>query len=187
MRNLRDAVLDKYGDDGANTLDRYYAQIDYTALWCISPRRRQSNRVNFGGIWHIWRAVSCLSNNLLRLHPYNLESWGQLWGHLASRGVQLFITINHLQGLFGSALPEGAGADEALQLFDFQLVAFACPVSRYRTAALDDQICRPISPVVAEWNRRHGEPASSGLPQPRGPLQLGQRKPAQMRHPGRDR
>jgi hypothetical protein len=35
------------------------------------------------------------------------RSWGQHWGHLAGRVSQLFININHLQGLFGSALRDG--------------------------------------------------------------------------------
>jgi hypothetical protein len=35
MRNLKDALLDQYGDEGAETFDRYYAQIEYTVLWCI--------------------------------------------------------------------------------------------------------------------------------------------------------
>jgi hypothetical protein len=34
MLNLSDAVLKLYGDEGAETLRRFYAQIDYTALWC---------------------------------------------------------------------------------------------------------------------------------------------------------
>ena len=35
------------------------------------------------------------------------RSWGQLWGHLAGRDLQLFIHINNLQTLFGSALRRG--------------------------------------------------------------------------------
>lgn len=35
MSNLKDAVLREFGDEGAETLDRYFAQVEYTALWCI--------------------------------------------------------------------------------------------------------------------------------------------------------
>lgn len=35
MVNLKDAVLREFGDEGAETLDRYFAQVEYTVLWCI--------------------------------------------------------------------------------------------------------------------------------------------------------
>jgi hypothetical protein len=33
-----------------------------------------------------------------------VASWGQLWGHVAGRDLQLIFNINHLQALFGSRL-----------------------------------------------------------------------------------
>lgn len=42
MVNLKDAVLREFGDDGAETLDRYFAQVEYTALWCIRLLRSAS-------------------------------------------------------------------------------------------------------------------------------------------------
>jgi hypothetical protein len=40
---LRHNVLELFGDHGADTLDRYFAQIEYTAVWCarmLDPRQR---------------------------------------------------------------------------------------------------------------------------------------------------
>src|SRR5215475_2687795 len=35
MANLKEQVLREFGDQGADTLDRYFAQFEYTAYWCI--------------------------------------------------------------------------------------------------------------------------------------------------------
>jgi len=35
MNRIKDQVLREFGDQGAETLGRYIAQIEYTALWCI--------------------------------------------------------------------------------------------------------------------------------------------------------
>ena len=40
--NLKDAVLREFGDEGAETLDRYFAQVEYTALWCVRLLRSSS-------------------------------------------------------------------------------------------------------------------------------------------------
>lgn len=35
MTNIKAQVLREFGDEGADTLARYFAQIEYTAFWCI--------------------------------------------------------------------------------------------------------------------------------------------------------
>jgi hypothetical protein len=35
MISIKDQVFREFGDEGADTLERYFAQIEYTALWCI--------------------------------------------------------------------------------------------------------------------------------------------------------
>lgn len=35
MHRIKDAVLREFGDEGADTLERYFAQIEYIAFWCI--------------------------------------------------------------------------------------------------------------------------------------------------------
>jgi hypothetical protein len=35
MNRIKDQVFREYGDHGAETIERYFAQIEYTALWCI--------------------------------------------------------------------------------------------------------------------------------------------------------
>lgn len=40
MGRLKAQILRLYGDHGAETLDRYFAQIEYTAYWCIRMLRR---------------------------------------------------------------------------------------------------------------------------------------------------
>lgn len=39
MTSIKDQVLREFGDKGADTLERYFAQIEYTALWCIRMLR----------------------------------------------------------------------------------------------------------------------------------------------------
>jgi hypothetical protein len=36
MNRIKELVLREFGDDGADTLEKYWAQIEYTAYWCIS-------------------------------------------------------------------------------------------------------------------------------------------------------
>ena len=33
--SLKSKVLERFGDEGASTLDRYFAQLEYTAAWCV--------------------------------------------------------------------------------------------------------------------------------------------------------
>ena len=35
MLSLREAILREFGDTGADTLDRYQMQLEYTAFWCV--------------------------------------------------------------------------------------------------------------------------------------------------------
>jgi hypothetical protein len=35
MTNIKEKVLREFGDHGADTLERYFTQIEYTAFWCI--------------------------------------------------------------------------------------------------------------------------------------------------------
>jgi hypothetical protein len=44
-----------------------------------------------------------MSHTAERRKGSTLSRWGQHWGHLAGRSSQLFININRLQALFGSA------------------------------------------------------------------------------------
>jgi len=39
MTSIKDQVLREFGDQGADTLERYFAQIEYTTLWCIRMLR----------------------------------------------------------------------------------------------------------------------------------------------------
>jgi len=39
MREVKEKVLREFGDKGAETLERYFAQIEYTAFWCIRMLR----------------------------------------------------------------------------------------------------------------------------------------------------
>ncbi|HYT43991.1 MAG TPA: hypothetical protein VEP90_16745 [Methylomirabilota bacterium] len=39
MTKLKEKALRQFGDQGADTLDRYFAQIQYTAYWCIRMLR----------------------------------------------------------------------------------------------------------------------------------------------------
>jgi len=39
MIGIKDQVLREFGDQGADTLERYFAQIEYTALWCVRMLR----------------------------------------------------------------------------------------------------------------------------------------------------
>jgi hypothetical protein len=39
MTGIREKVLREFGDHGAETLERYFAQIEYTAFWCIRMLR----------------------------------------------------------------------------------------------------------------------------------------------------
>ena len=39
MGKIKEQVLREFGDTGADTLERYAAQIDYTVFWCIRMLR----------------------------------------------------------------------------------------------------------------------------------------------------
>jgi len=39
MIRIKEQVLREFGDHGADTLERYFAQIEYTAFWCIRMLR----------------------------------------------------------------------------------------------------------------------------------------------------
>ena len=39
MISIKQQVLREFGDHGADTLKRYFAQIEYTAYWCIRMLR----------------------------------------------------------------------------------------------------------------------------------------------------
>lgn len=43
MRGLKEKVLRDFGDKGAETLERYLAQIEYTAFWCIRMLRQNEH------------------------------------------------------------------------------------------------------------------------------------------------
>lgn len=40
MTKIKEYILREFGDHGADTLERYFAQIEYTAFWCIRMLRR---------------------------------------------------------------------------------------------------------------------------------------------------
>ena len=43
MTNIKEAVLRQFGDVGAETIDRYLEQIEYTAFWCIRMLLEEEN------------------------------------------------------------------------------------------------------------------------------------------------
>lgn len=41
MHRVKDKILREFGDEGADTFERYFAQIEYTAYWCIRMLREE--------------------------------------------------------------------------------------------------------------------------------------------------